>query len=68
MQRKKKNKLMQIRIDNETYQKIKEVGEATGMTASQFAREAISYKLEAPDIHQLYERLNDIANRLKEHK
>ncbi len=63
MQRKKKNKLMQIRLDSETYQKIKDTGEATGMTASQFARIAIMDKLDAPDIQQ---RLDEIEKQLKQ--
>ncbi len=69
MQRKKKkNKLMHIRIDDETYQKIQDVGTGTGMTASQFAREAIHDKLQEPDIKQLRTRLSQIENELKNKK
>ncbi len=59
--KKKKEKMMHLRIDNEMFQRLKDIGDGTGVSVSEIARQAIVDRLETPD---LKERLTAIEQKL----
>ncbi len=62
---KKLDRVFQIRISADMQERMNEVGVGTGMSKSQFVREAINDKLEAPDLHK---RVIEIEKQLKQER